>query len=223
MIPGGVSEVMGRMAEIRARFAVPAGFDLALIGATQPRAVQAAPAPGAAPAAQVPVSPYQPSTPPGTAPAAAAPAPGTADVPPATQASGAWVQRLPEAGRRWAGAIEAAARRNGVEPELLASLVRAESNFNQNVTSHAGAIGLAQLMPGTARGLGVNPHDPLANLEGGAKYLRQQLDRFGSRELALAAYNAGPTRVARAGGIPNISETQTYVRRVMGFYQELKA
>jgi soluble lytic murein transglycosylase-like protein len=222
MIPGGVSEVMGRMAEIRARFAVPAGFDLVLSGAAQPRAATPPPpagAGGAAPAAYVPPAPYQPSA----AATATAAAPAGAAAPATPSVAGSWAQRLPEAGRKWAGAIESAARRHGVEPELLASLVRAESNFNPGVTSHAGAIGLAQLMPGTARGLGVDPHDPIANLEGGARYLRQQLDRFGSRELALAAYNAGPTRVARAGGIPNISETQTYVRRVMGFYQELKA
>ena len=72
-------------------------------------------------------------------------------------------------------------------------------------------------MPGTARELGVNPDDPLANLEGGARYLRQQLDRFdGDVEKALAAYNAGPGRVEKAGGIPRIRETQTYVAAVMG-------
>ena len=80
-----------------------------------------------------------------------------------------------------------------------------------------GARGLAQLMPGTARELGVNPDDPLANLEGGARYLRQQLDRFdGDIEKALAAYNAGPGRVAQAGGVPRIRETQNYVAAVMG-------
>ena len=80
-----------------------------------------------------------------------------------------------------------------------------------------GARGLAQLMPGTARELGVNADDPFANLEGGARYLRAQLDRFGGDvEKALAAYNAGPGRVIRSGGIPRIRETQTYVASIMG-------
>ena len=77
--------------------------------------------------------------------------------------------------------------------------------------------GLAQLMPGTARYLGVNPDDPFANLEGGARYLREQMDRFdGDIEKALAAYNAGPGRVIAAGGIPRIRETQGYVAAIMG-------
>ena len=80
-----------------------------------------------------------------------------------------------------------------------------------------GARGLAQLMPGTARDLGVDPDDPFANLEGGARYLREQIDRFdGDLERALAAYNAGPGRVIRAGGIPRIRETQHYVAAIMG-------
>ena len=92
-----------------------------------------------------------------------------------------------------------------------------ESRWRENAVSPVGARGLAQLMPGTARELGVDPDDPLANLEGGARYLRQQLDRFdGDIEKALAAYNAGPGRVERAGGIPRIRETQTYVAAVMG-------
>ena len=81
----------------------------------------------------------------------------------------------------------------------------------------SGPRGLAQLMPGTARDLGVDPDDPFANLEGGARYLREQLDRFdGDLEKALAAYNAGPGRVIRAGGVPRIRETQLYVAAIMG-------
>ena len=132
-----------------------------------------------------------------------------------------WASRLPERGQRWAGAIQQAADDAGIDPRLLASLVQHESNFDPEARSHAGAIGLAQLMPGTAAGLGVDPHDPHENLAGGARYLRSQLDRFGSPELALAAYNAGPNRVAQAGGIPQIAETQAYVPRVMNTYREL--
>jgi hypothetical protein len=137
-----------------------------------------------------------------------------------TLPEGAWVSKLPAAGQAIAGSIEAAAREAGIDPALLAAVVRHESNFDQSVVSHAGAIGLAQLMPGTAEWLGVNPHDPEQNLRGGARYLREQLDRFGSVDLALAAYNAGPNRVAQAGGVPQIQETQIYVERVLGTYQE---
>jgi soluble lytic murein transglycosylase-like protein len=109
------------------------------------------------------------------------------------------------------------AARFDLSPALIEALVWQESRWRANAVSHAGARGLAQLMPGTARDLGVNPDDPFANLEGGARYLREQLDRFdGDLEKALAAYNAGPGRVIRAGGIPRIRETQTYVAAIMG-------
>lgn len=130
--------------------------------------------------------------------------------------------RLPERGRAWAPNIEAAALRAGIEPALLAAVVQHESNFDPSVVSRAGAIGLAQLMPGTAAGLGVDPRDPNENLDGGARYLRQQLDRFGSVDLALAAYNAGPNRVAQAGGVPRIQETMTYVDRVTTTWEQLR-
>ena len=135
--------------------------------------------------------------------------------------AGEWASGLPEAGKRWAGEIEAAAREAGVDPRLLAALTWAESGFRPDAGSHAGARGLTQLMPGTAAGLGVDPLDPAQNLRGGARYLRAQLDRFGSVELALAAYNAGPGRVAQAGGIPRIAETQAYVPRVLGYFSQL--
>lgn len=109
------------------------------------------------------------------------------------------------------------AARFDLSPSLIEAMVWQESRWNANAVSPVGARGLAQLMPGTARELGVNPGDPFANLEGGARYLRQQLDRFdGNVEKALAAYNAGPGRVERAGGIPRIRETQLYVAAIMG-------
>lgn len=104
-----------------------------------------------------------------------------------------------------------------LSPALIEALVWQESRWRHNAVSHAGAQGLAQLMPGTARDLGVDPRDPFANLEGGARYLREQLDRFdGNLEKALAAYNAGPGRVIAADGIPRIRETQLYVAAIMG-------
>jgi soluble lytic murein transglycosylase-like protein len=133
----------------------------------------------------------------------------------------AWASGLPAAGRPYAAAIEATAARHGLDGRLLAALVWTESNFQPDAVSHAGALGLAQLMPGTARGLGVDPRDPLQNLDGGARYLRAQLDRFGRVELALAAYNAGPGRVQAKGGVPDIVETQLYVVRVLQRYQAL--
>lgn len=107
-------------------------------------------------------------------------------------------------------------QRYALSPALLEALVWQESRWRNDVVSHAGARGLTQLMPGTARYLGVDPNDPMQNLEGGARYLREQLDRFdGNLEKALAAYNAGPGRVIKAGGIPNIRETQDYVAAIM--------
>ena len=112
--------------------------------------------------------------------------------------------------------ITAAAKKHGIDPALLAGLVKQESGFDPNAGSSAGARGLTQLMPGTAAGLGVtNVLDPLQSLDGGAKYLRAQLDAFGGDVTkALAAYNAGPGAVQRYGGVPPYAETQNYVRAV---------
>jgi soluble lytic murein transglycosylase-like protein len=120
-------------------------------------------------------------------------------------------------GSAFGAEIDAAAASNGIDPALLKGLVSQESGFDPNARSGAGALGLTQLMPGTAASLGVsNPLDPAQSLQGGAKYLRQQLDRFGGDErLALAAYNAGPGAVQRYGGVPPYSETQNYVNSVM--------
>ncbi|MGR3486133.1 MAG: lytic transglycosylase domain-containing protein [Paracoccaceae bacterium] len=110
----------------------------------------------------------------------------------------------------------AAARRHGIPEDLFLRLVQQESAWNSAAISHAGAIGLAQLMPGTARLLRVDPRDPAQNLDGGARYLMAQFRTFGDWRLALAAYNAGPGAVQQHGGIPPFRETRDYVRRIMG-------
>ena len=117
---------------------------------------------------------------------------------------------------RYAEPARQAARRHGIPEDLFLRLVRQESGWNPRAVSHKGAIGLAQLMPGTARGLGVDPRDPAQNLDGGARYLVQQYRRFGSWRLALAAYNAGPGAVAKHSGVPPYRETRNYVRAIMG-------
>ena len=111
---------------------------------------------------------------------------------------------------------KAAARKYGVPVDLYLRLVQQESGWNQGAVSAKGAMGLAQLMPGTAARLGVDATDAKENLEGGAHYLSMMYNRFGSWRLALAAYNAGPEAVEAAGGIPNYEETKNYVVAILG-------
>jgi soluble lytic murein transglycosylase-like protein len=124
----------------------------------------------------------------------------------------------------YADEINAAAARHGIDPALLAGLIRQESNFDPAAVSPAGARGLTQLMPATAAGLGVtDAADPAQAIEGGARYLKQQLDAFGNDPTqALAAYNAGPGAVARHGGVPPYAETQAYVRKVQEYADEYR-
>ena len=123
----------------------------------------------------------------------------------------------------YADLIREAAKANGISATLLDALIKQESGFRAKIVSPAGAIGLTQLMPKTAKSLGVDPYDPLQNITGGAKYLKQQLDKFGGDiSLALAAYNAGPGAVSKYGGIPPYKETQNYVKSVLGDYNNRK-
>lgn len=132
------------------------------------------------------------------------PKPGTA---PAAEGGGAGA---------WLPVAREAARRHGVPEDLFLRLVRRESGWNPRAVSRKGARGLAQIMPATARELGIDPDDPRANLEGGARYLAAQYRAFRDWRLALAAYNAGPEAVRRHGGVPPYDETRAYVRAILG-------
>lgn len=116
--------------------------------------------------------------------------------------------------------VQEAARTYSIDEKLIHAIIQRESNYQVKARSHAGAEGLMQLMPGTARDLGViDSFDPRQNINGGTKYLRQMLDRYhGNLELALAAYNAGPGNVDKYSGIPPFHETQNYVKNVLDRY-----
>ncbi|TFV43579.1 transglycosylase SLT domain-containing protein [Blastococcus sp. TF02A_35] len=119
------------------------------------------------------------------------------------------------AGVPYADLFTRAANKHGIDPSLLAAVAKQESGFDTAAVSPAGAQGLMQFMPATAKGLGVDPMDPASAIDGAAKYLSTLTRQFGSTELGLAAYNAGPGNVSRYGGIPPFPETQNYVRSVM--------
>ena len=128
---------------------------------------------------------------------------------PAAAASGGSLAGVP-----YADLFTRAGSRHGVDPALLAAVAQQESGFDASAVSPAGAQGLMQFMPATARGLGVDPFDPASAVDGAARYLAELTEQFGSTELGLAAYNAGPGTVSRYGGIPPYAETQDYVRTV---------
>jgi soluble lytic murein transglycosylase-like protein len=118
------------------------------------------------------------------------------------------------------GTIVQVARAYGIQPGLVKAVIAAESNFDTRARSRKGAMGLMQLMPTTAREMGVlEPYEPRANILGGTRYLRLMLDRYGDVRRALAAYNAGPSAVDRHRGIPPYRETQDYVARVLDYYR----
>ncbi|MBI5740509.1 MAG: lytic transglycosylase domain-containing protein [Nitrospirae bacterium] len=117
--------------------------------------------------------------------------------------------------------IQTLSSQYNIEPSLVKAMITVESNWNYNAVSHKGAMGLMQLMPSTAKDLEVgNPFDPEENIEGGIRYMRFLLDKFNDLPLALAAYNAGPRRVESSGGIPSITETKQYVKKVLSIYKE---
>ncbi len=119
---------------------------------------------------------------------------------------------------RYDDLIEAAAAKHDLAPALVKAVIHAESGFRPNAVSNAGAQGLMQLMPGTSASLSVtDAFDPEANIEGGVRYLREQIDRFGDLNQALAAYNAGPAAVARYRGVPPFEETRNYINKVLTY------
>jgi hypothetical protein len=135
--------------------------------------------------------------------------PDGASTPPVSAASGSSLAGVP-----YADLFTQAGNRHGVSPALLAAVAKTESGFNSSAVSAAGARGLMQFMPATATGLGVDTSDPASSIDGAARYLSSLTKQFGSTELALAAYNAGPGTVQRHGGIPPYAETKSYVQKV---------
>lgn len=150
-------------------------------------------------------------------------APTVAAAPSAAQkaeTASATSEALPLADAPLADLVREASTKFGVDPKLVSAVAEVESGGNQSAVSEAGAIGVMQLMPDTAAGLGVNPYDEKENVEGGAKYIKQMLDTFGGDvRKAVAAYNAGPQAVKDYGGVPPYRETQNYVNKVLDIYR----
>jgi soluble lytic murein transglycosylase-like protein len=202
-----VQQLQGMIAQVK-QGRVTTGFAAALKDAStaSPAASAAAgttsvaPADTASPAGTLPSTPY-------TSPA------GTSPSTPYTSPAGG------SASTSYDGAIAQAAARYNLDPAVLHGLIQQESGFDPNSRSSAGALGLTQLMPGTASSLGVsNPLDPIQSIEGGARYLSQMMSQFGGNTAdALAAYNAGPGAVHKYGGVPPYAETQDYVNKVLGY------
>jgi len=154
--------------------------------------------------------------------------PGAPAASPANNSPMAGNSSTPLAGdgsKQYDALIQQAAQKYGLDPNLLKSVIKQESGFKADAKSPAGAMGLMQLMPGTAKELGVsNPMDPAQSIEGGAKYLAKQLKTFGGDvKKALAAYNAGPGNVKKYGGVPPFAETQKYVSNILSDYQNRTA
>jgi len=201
-----ISEVTARISEIQSQLALLTPQRSTATGTSFAQALDRATAASSADAA---------TTTAGTRSAAAATGATSAGstTAPATATSGS--TDLP-AETPYADLFRSAARKYGVDARLLASVAKHESSFNPKAVSPAGAQGLMQLMPGTARGLGVDdPFDPAQAIDGAARMLRSLLKEFGRTDLALAAYNAGPGAVRKYDGIPPYRETQNYVRRIM--------
>lgn len=202
--PGGLSRVQARIAEIQARF----GQRTALTPTSTPAERSGGPSKSFLALLDQKVVDA----------AAAKPAPAPKDRAALAEAARAKKGFLP-AVEQWRSATERIAKEEGVDPELVLAMMQQESGGKADISSAAGAQGLMQLMPSTAKGMGLDPTIPEENIRGGARYIRTQLDRFGTLELALAAYNAGPNAVRAYGNkVPPFPETQNYIANVLALY-----